>query len=335
MILITGGLGYIGSHTVVELIKNKSHVIIVDNLSNSKIEVLYKLNKLTGVNIKFYQYDLLNLSDMENIFIENDISGIIHFAGYKSVSDSITNPLEYYENNIQGTLNLLKLCKKYNVYKFIFSSSATVYGNAQPPFSEKTQTGIGITNPYGTTKFFIEQILKDYCIANNKMDVVILRYFNPVGAHESGIIGEDPNSIPSNLLPFILKVIVKNNFDPSINDVYDKLKIYGNDYNTKDGTCIRDFIHVVDLAVAHVVAYNKDKTGVRVHNVGTGIGYTVKEIVDKMIEVNGMKLPYVYADRRPGDCEATYCTVDKEFDWKCEKTLEDICRDSYNYIKNN
>jgi len=338
MILVTGGLGFIGSHTCVELSNNNYDIIIVDNLNNSKIEVLDKINQLTNKDNKFYQYDLLDYSNLEKVFSENKIDSIIHFAGYKAVSESIQKPIEYYENNIQSTLNLLKLCKKYNVNNFIFSSSATVYGSSKAPLNENSQIGIGITNPYGTTKFYIEQILKDVCISDDQMNVTILRYFNPVGSHESGLIGEDPKGIPNNLMPFILKVAIKNNTTSTLDDVYNTLKIFGVNYDTSDGTAIRDFIHVVDLAKAHLAALNKKNEGFNFYNVGSGKGSTVKQVVDKMIEVNNISLPYEIVGRRPGDLDIVYCETNKiyqELNWKCEKSLDDICRDSYNFAKQN
>jgi UDP-glucose 4-epimerase len=334
-LLITGGLGFIGSHTIVELIKhNYKNIIIVDNLSNSKSTIVNKISKITNYdNITFFKVDILDKISLEKIFQFNEIETIIHFAALKSVNESVRTPDKYYENNVVGTLNLLDLMNKYNCKNFIFSSSATVYGNQKYPVSEDNMTGSGITNPYGKTKYFIEEIIKDYHTAYPHLNFVILRYFNPVGAHESGLLGEDPNDIPNNLSPYILKVAVGK---------LKKLTIFGNDYNTRDGTCIRDFIHVVDLAEAHIYSLNalidERISGLKIYNVGTGNGISVLEFINTFEKVNNIKINYVFGQKRVGDLETVYSKVDKiyeEIGWKCKKSLYDICIDSYKFIKNN
>ena len=268
-VLLTGGTGYIGSHTAVELINKGHEVIIVDNLSNSKKEVVEKIKQITGIEPKFYEVDVLDKEALDKVFAENNIEAVINFAGYKAVGESVHKPLEYYENNIAGCVTLLKEMKKHNVKKFIFSSSATVYGDPETiPITENCKTG-GTTNPYGTTKLFIEQILKDLYNSDNTWDICILRYFNPVGAHESGLIGEEPQGIPNNLMPYIVRVA---------NGTLKELSVFGNDYDTKDGTGVRDYIHVVDLAKGHVCALdklNKENQGLYIYNLGTGNGYSV------------------------------------------------------------
>ncbi len=333
-ILVTGGLGFIGSHTIVELIKqNYKDIIIVDNLINSKISVLEKINQLTNSNkIKFIELDILDKINLEKVFEKNNIDTIIHFAALKSVSESIKLPDKYYKNNIEGTLNLLNLMKKYNCKNFIFSSSATVYGEQIYPVDEKSITGVGITNPYGKTKYFVEEIIKDYSKAYPELNFVVLRYFNPVGAHESGLLGEDPNDIPNNLSPFILKVAIGE---------LEKLTIFGSDYNTSDGTCIRDFIHVIDLAEAHIYSVNalveKKIDGLKIYNVGTGKGTSVLEFIRTFEKVNNTKINYVFGPRREGDLESVYSKADKiyeELRWKSKKDIKDVCIDSYKFIKN-
>lgn len=329
-ILVTGGLGFIGSHTVVELLEGGHNVVIVDNLCNSKIEVLDKIEIITGKKPKFYEYNLLNLSDLESVFESNKIDSIIHFAGLKAVAESIAIPLEYYENNLVSTINLLKCMKKYNVKDIVFSSSACVYGFPKSnPIDESAPSNLA-TNPYGRTKCMIEEILRDCQIANPTMNVTILRYFNPVGAHESGLIGEDPNGIPNNLMPFILRVAEGKS---------DTLHIFGKDYETKDGTCIRDFIHVVDLAKGHVKAIEHMEGklgGLNIYNLGTGKGTSVLELVNAFNEVNGKLVNYDFADRRPGDVPANFAKTDKaknELDFECTKNIFDMCKDSWNFSK--
>ena len=339
MILVTGGLGFIGSHTCIELIKNGYKLVIIDNLSNSKIQMLNKINKITNSKSIFYENNLLDYNSIDNIFENHNINGIIHFAAFKSVSESIENPINYYENNIQSTINLLKLCEKYFIENFIFSSSATVYGESKSPLFENSQVGNGITNPYGKTKYYVENILQDVAKSSN-LKVIVLRYFNPVGAHESGLIGEDPNGKPTNLMPFIQRVAIKNNLNNNLDDIYKYLNIYGNNYNTIDGTAIRDFIHVVDLADAHLKAISKInnlENKLNIYNIGTGKGTTVLEIVKTFERVNNVIIPYKISNKRPGDIDIVFCDSSKalkELNWKSKKTIEDICRDGYNFCIN-
>ena len=325
-ILVTGGLGFIGSHTVVELINEGHNVIIVDNLINSKIEVLDKIEKITKIRPKFYQINLLTIEDLRKVFDENKIEGVIHFAGLKAVNESISMPIEYYENNIGSTLNILKCMKEKGIKKLVFSSSACVYGEPKEnPVDENSPANLA-TNPYGRTKCFIEEILRDCYIADNSNQFTILRYFNPVGAHESGLIGEDPNGIPNNLMPYILKVAEGK---------AELLHIYGKDYDTKDGTCIRDFIHVVDLAKGHVKAIeHMDTNGMHIYNLGTGKGTTVLELVTSFNKVNGELVKYDFVDRRAGDVAINYAKTDKakaELGWVAELNIEDMCRDAWNF----
>ncbi len=338
-ILLTGGLGYIGSHTVVELVNLNNNVIILDNLSNSKIEVLDNLYKLCDKNkIIFIKGDILNLNDLKKL--DNyKINSVIHFAALKSVNQSIKLPLNYYQNNICGLLNLLNYCKNLNINNFIFSSSSTVYGNSISPFVEDSNTGIGITNPYGQTKYMAEQILQDFSKSELNFKVICLRYFNPVGAHKSGLIGENPNDIPNNLMPYILKVAVKNNLNHNLDNIYNYLSIYGNDYDTLDGTCRRDFIHIVDLAKAHVAALNKISklNNFEIFNLGTGKSTSVLELIETFKKINNVILPYKFKDKRPGDISVSFCNCEKAnkiLDWKTELNIDDICLDSYNFIKN-
>jgi UDP-glucose 4-epimerase len=337
-ILCTGGLGFIGSHTVTELVNIGYNVLILDDFSNSNNTVLNKLSKICDASkIKFIEGNILNNNHLDLVF-QNEISCVIHFAAFKSVNESIDFPLKYYENNVTGTINLLKKCEQYNVNKFVFSSSATVYGSSKSPLNENSQVGIGITNPYGKSKYIVEQILKDL----KHFKVINLRYFNPVGAHKSGLIGEDPSNIPNNLMPFVLRVAIKNNLDPTYDNVYEKLSIFGNNYNSKDGTAVRDFIHVVDLAKAHVCAVNKIlemKSNFEIYNIGTGNGTSVLEIVNTFKNVNNIKLPFEFKPKREGDNDIVYCETNKannELNWKAMLNIEDICRDTYNFaLKNN
>ena len=328
-ILVTGGLGFIGSHTVVELSNAGFEVIIVDNLSNSKIEVLDKLKQITGKEYKFYQYDLKEIDKVREIFDENDIDAVIHFAGYKAVGESVTEPIMYYTNNLGTTTNLLTVMKEKGVKKFIFSSSATVYGEREEhQYGEEMGRG-KTTNPYGTTKAMIEKILEDVYASDNTWNIVLLRYFNPIGAHESGLIGEDPKGIPNNLMPYIMKVAAGK---------LECLTIFGNDYPTRDGTGIRDYIHVVDLAKGHVAALERAPEGLSIYNLGTGSGVSVMEIVNAFEKENNLKLNYRIGDRRPGDIAEMYANAEKayrELGWKTEKTIEDMCKDSWNFAKNN
>ena len=325
-ILVTGGLGFIGSHTVVELINAGHEVVIVDNLVNSKIEVLDKIEKITKVRPKFYQVNLLTIEDLRKVFDENEIEGIIHFAGLKAVAESIKMPVEYYENNLGSTINLLKCMKEKDIKKLVFSSSACVYGEPkQNPIDENSPANLA-TNPYGRTKCFIEEILRDCYISDNSNKFTILRYFNPVGAHSSGLIGEDPNGIPNNLMPYILRVAEGKS---------DMLHIYGKDYDTKDGTCIRDFSHVVDLAKGHVKAIeHMDTDGLHIYNLGTGKGTTVLELVTSFNKVNGELVKYDFIERRPGDVPVNYAKTDKarnELGWQAELTIDDMCKDAWNF----
>ena len=327
-ILVTGGTGYIGSHTVVELIKAGHEVTIIDNLFNSKIEVLDKIATLTGTKPEFHKIDILDLAGMRELFQSHDFEAVIHFAGLKAVAESIEKPLEYYETNVQGTVNLLKCMAEFKVNKIIFSSSATVYGAKNSgKLSENLITGVAITNPYGETKHVIEKILEAEAVARPEMSVVILRYFNPVGAHESGLLGEDPNGIPNNLMPIVMKVR---------SGEIKELAIYGNDYDTRDGTCIRDYIHVVDLALGHLKSMQAfEKTGTSIYNLGSGRGTSVLEIMHAFEEANHAALPHRFADRRPGDLAEIFADPSKakrELNWETTHTIEDAMRDTINFL---
>lgn len=327
MVLVTGGLGYIGSHTVIELIEEGFEPIVIDNLSNSKLEVKDKIEKITGKKLKVYIEDVCNEESLDKIMTENNITDVIHFAGYKAVGESVAKPIMYYENNLLSTINLLKQMKKHHVKNIIFSSSATVYGQPeQLPITEDSKVG-GTTNPYGTTKLMIEKILSDVYKSDNEMNITILRYFNPVGGHVSGLLGESPNGIPNNLMPYIVRVAVGK---------LECLSIFGNDYDTKDGTGVRDYIHVVDLAKGHIAAI-KHMNGLRYYNLGTGTGYSVLELVNAFEKVNNLKVNYKIVERRPGDIASCYADPSKalkELNWKAEKTLEDMMKDSYRFIEN-
>jgi len=329
-ILITGGAGYIGSHTCVELLNAGYEIIIADNFSNSKPEVLNRIKELTNMEFRFYRVDLLDSDALEQVFIENKIEAVIHFAGLKAVGESVQLPLKYYHNNITGTLVLCELMQKYGVRSIVFSSSATVYGmNNISPLTEDLP--LSTTNPYGSTKLMIEEILKDVYASDNKWSIALLRYFNPIGAHESGRIGEDPNGIPNNLMPYITQVSVGKR---------EKLSVFGSDYDTQDGTGVRDYIHVVDLAKGHLKALEKilETEGVNVYNLGTGIGYSVLDVVKSFEKATGKEIPYVLTDRRPGDIATCYADPAKalnELNWKAEKNLIDMCRDSWNWQENN
>ena len=332
-VLVTGGTGYIGSHTVVELLNHGKEVVIVDNFANSNSKVIDRIKEITGKDVKFYNIDYLNKQDLEKVFEENEIDSVINFAGYKAVGESVKEPLKYYHNNVSGAIILLETMQKYNVKKFVFSSSATIYGEQDDvKYAETMQRGQA-SSPYGTTKIMIEKILEDLYTADNSWDIAILRYFNPVGAHESGLIGEDPKGIPNNLMPFIMKVANKE---------IDHLNIFGNNYKeTKDGTCARDFLHVVDLAIGHIKALeklDKENSGVFVYNLGTGNPYTVQEMVDTFIKVNNVDVPYQFAERREGDLPVFFADsskAKKELGWVATRTLEDMCRDSWNYVVKN
>ena len=329
-ILVTGGAGFIGSHTVVELLEKGEDIVIVDNFVNSKPEVLEKIKKITEKDFKFYEVDLLDKENLEKVFIENKIEAVIHFAGLKAVGESVEKPIEYYHNNITGTLILLELMKKYNCKKIIFSSSATVYGTPKTvPIKEDFP--LSTTNPYGSTKLMIEQILKDVCIADKEFCAILLRYFNPIGAHKSGLLGESPNGIPNNLMPYINQVALGK---------LDHLNVFGNDYPTVDGTGVRDYIHVVDLAKGHVKALKKAReiTGAEAYNLGTGKGYSVLEIVKAFEDANNIKIKYEITARRAGDiaeCYADPSKAKKELDWEATKNLEEMCKDSWNFTTQN
>ena len=330
-ILVTGGTGYIGSHTVVELQSAGYDVVVMDNLSNSSMKVLDRVEAITGKKVPFYEADIRNREDLEKIFSNEKIDAVIHFAGLKAVGESVQKPWEYYENNISGTLTLLDEMKKHNVKNIIFSSSATVYGNpAIIPITEECPKGV-CTNPYGWTKHMLEQILTDIQKADNEWNVVLLRYFNPIGAHKSGTMGENPNGIPNNLMPYITQVAVGK---------LDHLNVFGDDYDTPDGTGVRDYIHVVDLAKGHVKALKKLEpgTGLSLYNLGTGVGYSVLDIVKNFEEANGVKIPYEIAPRRAGDiatCYSDASKAEKELGWKAENGIREMCEDSWRWQKNN
>jgi UDP-glucose 4-epimerase len=330
-ILVTGGAGYIGSHTVVELLNEGKNVVIVDNFYNSKPEVLEAIRKITGKDFKFYEIDYMDKGALEKVFEENNIDSVINFAGYKAVGESVQKPIEYYTNNVSGALILLDTMRKYNVKKFVFSSSATVYGDPEViPITEDCKTG-GTTNPYGTTKLFIEKILQDIYTSDNTWDIAILRYFNPVGAHESGLIGEEPQGIPNNLMPYVSRVAA---------GVLKELSVFGNDYNTPDGTGVRDYIHVVDLAKGHLKALeklDKEQKGIFIYNLGTGVGYSVLDMVKAFEKTTGKKVPYKIAPRRPGDIATCYADPTKakqELDWTAKMGIDEMCKDSWNFTKN-
>ena len=322
--LVTGGLGFIGSHTVVELINNDHEVVIADNLINSKLEVLDKIYEITGVKPNFFQIDVTDEEKVKEIFLNHKLDGVIHFAGLKAVGESVSKPLEYYYNNLVSTMVLSKLCLEYKVNKFVFSSSATVYGEQESPLNEDMELK-RTTNPYGETKAMSERILMDTANANEGFSVCLLRYFNPVGAHESGIIGENPNGIPNNLMPYITKVAKKE---------LKKLNIFGDDYNTVDGTGVRDYIHVVDLAKGHVKAIEKLASGVEIYNLGTGKGTSVLELVNAFMKVNNVDIPYEIVGRRAGDIATCYADTNKamsDLGWRAEKDIEDMVRDSWRF----
>ena len=329
-ILVTGGLGFIGSHTVVELLNEGDNVVIVDNLYNSKEDVLDKIKAITGKEAKFYKYDVTDREKVQEIFKENSIDAVIHFAGYKAVGESVKEPLMYYSNNLISTITLLETMKEYNVKRFIFSSSATVYGEAGTTvYSEDLGRG-KTTNPYGTTKAMIEEILEDLYKSDNSWNITILRYFNPVGAHESGLIGEAPVGKPNNLMPYIVQVA---------SGKLSCLKVFGNDYaETKDGTGVRDYIHVVDLSLGHVSALNfcRNHVGFEVFNLGTGVGYSVLEVISSFERVTGMKIKFQIVGRRPGDVAQCYCNPKKAkqmLHWQAKLGLDRMCLDSWNFAK--
>lgn len=330
-ILVTGGCGYIGSHTVCELLDNDYEVVILDNFSNSDKKVLDKIKEITKKDFKFYEGNMIDKKLLEKIFSKEKIDAVIDFAAYKAVGESISKPIEYYTNNVSTVLVLLDTMRKFNVKKLVFSSSATVYGDPKTvPIKETDPTG-ETTNPYGTSKLMVERILKDTYKADNSWSIGILRYFNPIGAHKSGLIGEDPKGIPANLMPYIVKVSNKE---------LPKLNIFGNDYDTKDGTCIRDYIHVVDLAIGHIKMLEQleKKNNLYIYNLGTGNGYSVLDIVNAFIKVNKVEVPYEIVERREGDiktCFADSSKAKKELGWQATYNIEDMCKDSYNFIVKN
>ena len=329
-VLVTGGAGFIGSHTTVELLNSGREVVIIDDFSNSSAKTLDAIRKITGKDFKFYKMNYLDRKMLEKIFEENKIDAVMNFAGYKAVGESTQKPIEYYINNVSGALILLDTMRKYDVKKFVFSSSATVYGDPQViPITEDCKTG-GTTNPYGTTKLYIEQILKDIYASDKTWDIAILRYFNPVGAHESGLIGEEPKGRPNNLMPYIVRVAA---------GILDELSVFGNDYNTPDGTGVRDYIHVVDLAKGHIKALEKldnEQTGLYIYNLGTGIGYSVLDMIKSFERATGKHVKYKIVERRPGDIAMCYADPKKakeELGWTAEKSIHDMCKDSWNYIE--
>lgn len=329
-ILVTGGAGYIGSHTIIELIANNHTVSVIDNLSNSNQEAITRVEQITNARIPLHTFDLRNEDKLRAVFQNESFDAVIHFAGLKSVGESVAKPLEYYANNIDSTLVLLKIMQECNVKKLVFSSSATVYGTPQSlPLTEESRTGVGITNPYGQTKYMIEQILRDATIADATMEVTLLRYFNPVGAHESGLIGEDPNDIPNNLLPYVSQVAVGR---------LDQVRVFGGDYETPDGTGVRDYIHVVDLARGHVAALQHSSFGTQIYNLGTGHGTSVLELIDAFSKASGREIPYVITDRRPGDiasCYANPAKANTALNWKAELSIMRACQDSWRWQSQN
>lgn len=329
-VLVTGGAGFIGSHTTVELLNNGDEVIVVDNLCNSKKDALNRVEEIADKSVTFYKVDLLDKESLDEIFSDNDIDAVIHFAGYKAVGESVENPLMYYHNNITGTITLCEIMEKYGVTNIVFSSSSTVYGDPdEVPIKEGAP--LSATNPYGRTKLFIEEILRDLNVANNHWNVALLRYFNPVGAHPSGRIGEDPNDIPNNLMPYITQVAVGK---------LDELSVFGDDYPTHDGTGVRDYIHVVDLAIGHLKALEKltSDPGVVTYNLGTGQGYSVLDVVKAFEKASGKEIPYKITDRRPGDIAINYADpskAEKELGWKAKYDLVDMCKHSWNWQSQN
>lgn len=329
-ILATGGAGYIGSHTCIELLNSGYDVVVIDNYSNSVPEVLKRVEKISGKSLKSYDCDIRDKEYLKKVFSENKIDAVIHFAGLKAVGESCKLPLLYYDNNISGTINLCEVMKEFNVKNMVFSSSATVYGHNPSPHKETMKTG-DVSNPYGRTKHMIEDILKDVYISDMEWSVALLRYFNPIGAHESGLIGEDPNGIPNNLMPYISRVAIGK---------LPELTVFGDDYDTKDGTCIRDYIHVVDLAKGHIKALEKimSSTGVEAYNLGRGHGYSVLEIIDAFERASCQRVKYIIGNRRPGDLAECYSDPTKakeELGWTAKYDILKMCEDSWNWQKNN
>jgi len=330
-VLVTGGAGYIGSHTCVELLQQDMGVVVIDNLVNSNAKALERVQEITGKKLHFYENDVRDRKVLDEIFEKHDIGCVIHFAGLKAVGESVSMPLEYYDNNLNSTITLCKAMRDHGVKDIVFSSSATVYSSDnEMPLYETSKTGM-CTNPYGWTKYMSEQIMRDTAFSDKDWGIALLRYFNPIGAHSSGLIGEDPRGIPNNLMPFISQVAVGR---------LERLHVFGNDFNTPDGTGVRDYIHVVDLAKGHVAAINylQGHRGENAFNLGTGIGCSVLDMVNAFERVNGIKIPYEIVDRRPGDVATVYSCPDKSAEllgWKAEYTLDDMCRDSWNWQKNN
>ena len=330
-ILITGGCGYIGSHTCIEMLKAGYDIVVVDNYYNSKPEALNRIKELSGKEFPFYECDIRDAEGLRRVFRENKIEAVIHFAGLKAVGESVRIPLTYFDNNVNGTVVLCQVMAEMGCKRIIFSSSATVYGSENPSPLQETMPVGAVTNPYGRTKFMIECILSDLCVSDPEWSVVLLRYFNPIGAHESGRIGEDPNGIPNNLMPYISQVAIGK---------LKQLSVFGNDYNTPDGTGVRDYIHVVDLAVGHVKAvdYALKHVGVEAINLGTGVGYSVLDLVNAFIKANGVDVPYVIGPRRSGDVDTCYSDPAKAaalLGWKAEKNVEDMCRDTWRWQSQN
>lgn len=329
-ILVTGGAGYIGSHTLIELINNNFEVVVIDNLANSSRESLRRVEQIAGYEIPFIEADVRDQSVLDDIFTTYSIDSVIHFAGLKAVGESVAKPLEYYDNNLVSTMVLLEVMREHNVKQLVFSSSATVYGNPSDlPLRETSTVGVGLTNPYGKTKYMIEQIIQDYCAADPTFEATILRYFNPIGAHQSGQIGEDPNGIPNNLLPYVAQVAVGK---------LQSVGVFGDDYDTPDGTGVRDYIHVVDLARGHVAALQHMKAGANVYNLGTGSGTSVLEIIKAFSKACGRDLPYEIKPRRAGDIAACYADCSKaerELGWRAELSIEQACADSWHWQSQN
>lgn len=329
-ILVTGGAGYIGSHTLIELINNNFEVVVIDNLANSSRESLRRVEQIAGYEIPFIEADVRDQSVLDDIFTTYSIDSVIHFAGLKAVGESVAKPLEYYDNNLVSTMVLLEVMREHNVKQLVFSSSATVYGNPSDlPLRETSTVGVGLTNPYGKTKYMIEQIIQDYCAADPTFEATILRYFNPIGAHQSGQIGEDPNGIPNNLLPYVAQVAVGK---------LQSVGVFGDDYDTPDGTGVRDYIHVVDLARGHVAALQHMKAGANVYNLGTGSGTSVLEIIKAFSKACGRDLPYEIKPRRAGDIAACYADCSKaerELGWRAELSIEQACADSWRWQSQN
>ena len=330
VVLVTGGAGYIGSHTCVELLGAGYDVVVVDDLVNSKYEAVRRIEKISGKKLRFYSADLIDRAAVEAVFKRENIDAVIHFSGLKAVGESVAKPIKYYYNNVGGTVVLCDVMRQHGVKRIVFSSSATVYGNDPFPYTEDMPTG-DVTNPYGRTKYFIECMLRDICASDGEWSAALLRYFNPIGAHPSGLIGEDPSGVPNNLMPYIMRVAAGK---------YDRLSVFGADYDTPDGTCIRDYIHVVDLAKGHLKAldYIFAHTGAEAFNLGTGRGTSVLELIKTFERVNGVDVPYTVGPRRAGDLPEYYACADKARDvlgWQAELGVEDMCRDGWNWQKNN